>query len=108
MISSKNSLSFMNICTLIDIETTENEYGVPTETETKTDVFCAEIPITSNEFFKARDSGIKTQKCLVVNSDEYNEQTLIEYEGKPYSVYRVYANTDGYTELYCAERIGNG
>lgn len=108
MISNKNDTSLDNVCSLIAITSTENEYGEPTAMETSKDIFCAELPVTSNEFFSAQQSGFKVQKCLVVNSDEYTEERLIGYEGKRYSVYRYYQRADGYTELYCAERVGNG
>ncbi len=108
MISDKNSLSFENKCRLIAITTTENEYGIPTVTKKNVEVFCAELPVTANEFFNASQRGFKAQRVLVVNSDEYNEESIAEYNNKRYSVYRYYQRTDGYTELYCAERIGNG
>ena len=108
MLSQRNKkMSLDNVCSLVTLTVTENDYGETTTTETKTDVFCAELPITSNEFFSAQQSGIKTQKCLVVNSDEYFEQMLVDYEEKRYNIYRIYPNADGYTELYCSERIGN-
>ena len=109
MLSQKNKkVSLDNVCTFVTISTTENDYGETAETETKTGIFCAELPVPSNEFFNAQQSGFKAQKCLVVNSDEYNEESLIEYDSKPYSVYRYYPRADGYTELYCSERLGNG
>ena len=109
MLSQKNKkISLDNVCTFVTFSTTENDYGETSTTETKTDVFCAELPITSNEFFNAQQSSFKAQRCLVVNSDEYAEESLIEYEGKPYSVYRYYPRSDNYTELYCSTRLGNG
>jgi SPP1 family predicted phage head-tail adaptor len=108
MISEKNSLCFMNVCSLVSITVTENDYGETTTSETSTDIFCAELPITSNEFRNAQQGGFKAQRCVVVNSDEYNEENLVEYEGKPYSVYRYYPRADNYTELYCCTRLGNG
>ena len=73
MISEKNSLSFMNICELISIEITENDLGETTKNETKSEIFCAEIPVHSSRKDVARVQGIRLTKCIVVNSDEYSE-----------------------------------
>lgn len=108
MISEKNSLSFMNVCKLITVTSIDDENGNPNESETFIELFCAELSVPSNEFFKAKQSGFKAQKVIVVNSDEYTNQTIVEYENKRYSVYRYYLRADGYTELYCEGRIGNG
>ena len=105
---NKNRPLLVNKCSLVDITTSENDYGETTKTETKTELFCAELPVTSNEFFNASQSGIKVQKMLAVNSNEYNMESLVEYNSKRFSIYRYYQRSDGYTELYCAERIGNG
>lgn len=108
MISEKNALRIDNVCKLITISSAENDYGETTDSETSLQIFCAELPVTSNEFFSANQSGFKAQKVLVVNSDEYTKQKLVDYESDRYSIYRYYQRPDGYTELYCAERVGNG
>ena len=64
MISTKNSLSFMNICTLVTISTTENDYGETAQTETSTDVFCAEISIHSARKDSARVQGYGLRNAL--------------------------------------------
>ena len=106
--ASKSRPLLVNKCTLINKTSAENEYGETSSTETATEIFCAELPINSNEFFKASQSGFKTEKVIVVNSSEFSEESLIEYNSKRYSIYRYYQRSDGYTELYCMERVGNG
>lgn len=108
MLSNKNDISLDNVCKLITVTSTDDENGNPKEAETEIELFCAELSVMSSEFFNARQSGIKDQIVLVVNSEEYTKQTIVEYESKRYSIYRDYPRLDGYTELYCAERIGNG
>lgn len=108
MISEKNSLSFMNICELISIEITENDFGETTGKETKSELFCAEIPIHSSRKDVARTQGIRLTKCIVVNSDEYSEEILyIGYGGTKYAVYDTYTRPDGYTEITLKERVGD-
>lgn len=108
MISEKNSLSFMNTCELVSITTIENELGETSESETKSELFCAEIPVHSSRKDVARAQGIRLTKCLVVNSDEYSEDILyIEYGGVRYAVYDTYPRPDGYTEITLKERVGD-
>lgn len=98
----------MNVCALIAVSNTENEYGeITNSTETETEVYCAECPVSSNEFYSAYAHGIRASKCLVVNSSEYAGQMLIEYESERYSVFRTIPRVDGYLELYCERRIGS-
>lgn len=107
-ICNKNSISFDNVCTFIKRETTQDENLNDVITDTETNVFCAELPIASNEFFKAEQSGIKASKEFVVYTEEYNDEQLIKYNDKLYSIYRIYQRPDEYTELYCESRVGNG
>ena len=107
MISTKNSLSFMNVCSLVTISTTENDYGETAQTETLTDVFCAEISIHSARKDSARVQGIRLAKCVVVNSDEYNNELYVKYGDILYTVYDIYLRVDGYTEIVLRERAGD-
>ena len=108
MMSEKNSLAFMNICQLVSIATSENEIGETTNTETKSEIFCAEITVHSNRKDVARAQGIRLTKCVVVNSDEYSEDILyIDYGGVRYAIYDTYPRSDGYTEITLKERVGD-
>jgi SPP1 family predicted phage head-tail adaptor len=93
-ISSKSAPLMDNICYLISDEGTE------------TLCFCAELPVQSNEFFRAGQTGIKPEICLAMDSESYNEQDKIKYNDTQYTIYRIYAREDGITELYCNRRLG--
>lgn len=108
MISYNENPTLNNKCTLIAISTIENDIGETAKLETPTILWCAEFSVMSNEFYNASQSGIKVQKVLCVHSNEYKGQTLLEYQGTKYSIYRVYLRSDRKTELYCSERVGNG
>lgn len=95
-------------CTLVSISTTENDYGETSTIETKTNMFCSELPIMSNEFHNASQNGIKAQQLLCVYSSQYKGQLFVDYQSERYSIYRHFPRTDGYTELYCSTRLGNG
>lgn len=108
MYSNPKNPTLNNKCTLVSVELSENDYGEVTETEILSTLWCAEFPVMSNEFYNARENGIKAQKLLCVHTGEYKGQLLVDYQGKRYSIYRIFPRSDLKTELYCAERIGNG
>ena len=99
-ISSFSNISLDNVCTLIKCVYISDDCGDQTETETENICFCAELPITSSEFYNAGQSGIKPEKMLIVESECYNGEKLAVYDNVRYDIYRVYPKDNGYTELY--------
>lgn len=90
-----------SVCTLIKKHMNIDENGVPVETEEpmKTEVFCRVGSIYQKEFFDAYQAGIKAQYKLVIFAYDYNDEVVVEFEGKTYSVYRTYYQGDT-IELY--------
>ena len=106
-ISEKDNLSLDNVCHLIVEIYEKNNIGKRVLIEEKeTMCFCAELPVTSNEFFVARQSGIKSEVALLVDSESYNGETITRYNDDKYAIYRTYSRSDGMTELYLSERMG--
>ena len=97
-ISSKNDLSLDNICYLIAVNDDESE--------SETMCFCAELPVQSNEFYKAGQKGIKPSKTLIVDSENYADEEKVTYGDVRYCVYRTYPRDDGVTELYLEYKAG--
>lgn len=73
---------------------------------TKTEVFCERHSITRAEFFQAGRNGLNPQYMFTVFKGDYSGETLLEYDGKMYSVYRVYENDEDYLELYVERKGG--
>lgn len=97
-----NDILFFPIVTTI-----EDELGQRREVETYTNqVFCEKRPIAQTEFFSAGQSGIKPSRLLVVSIFDYSNQEKLKYDGKVYSVYRIYERPDEKVELYCEVRSG--
>lgn len=94
MIQQHNKEHLNDICILIG------------ENGGKREVFCAEIPITSNEYFSCYQGGIEVKKCLVVNTEEYENEAIVEYSGEKLAVYRRYSRYDGKTEIYLEKKMG--
>jgi len=79
--------------------------------ETYRDVFCDITSISGAEDTNARQTNIKAAARIVLYSDDYDNETLIDYFGGRmlpkgrYSVYRTYYKNDR-VELYIEKRKG--
>jgi len=99
----------MNLAEKIALITTEygqDDLGEWTETQTKTEVFAMVNSVTMSEFYQAGLQGFKPDYRFSVWVTEYDDQELVEYKGKVYSVYRTYRRDDGRIELYVNEKKG--
>ena len=105
--SKSKRLSLDNVCYLItNIYTTNDLKQKILSSQPESMVFCAECPISSNEFFKAGQSGIKSEKMLVIDAESYENQTVIKYNDAKYAIYRTFPRSDGMMELYLTEKSG--
>lgn len=93
------------VLTLISQKTYKNEFGVSESIQTSRDVFCRVVSVTRTEFFEGGRNGLNPEYQFTVFSGDYDGETLCEYNGNSYGIYRVYRTDDDYIELY-AERKG--
>lgn len=95
-----------SVLDLISTRTEQNEYGVMKEIHNSRTVFCEVRSITRSEFFDAGRNGMNPSLEFLVFAGDYEGESIVEYEGKRYAIYRTYIvpGTD-YIELY-AERQG--
>lgn len=105
-IAKKDTLSLDNVCYLLSQTYTQDDIGQQIATDVEKLCFCAELSITSNEFFNAGQNGIKSEVSLLVDSESYNSETSAKYNNVKYSIYRVYPRSDGMTELYLNKKVG--
>lgn len=105
-ISKRKHASLDNICYLMTSEISEDSLHNQIETFRESMHFCAELPISSNEFYKAGQNAIKAEILLLVNSEEYGNQESIRYNDIMYDIYRVYPASDGMIELYLMRKSG--
>lgn len=106
-IGNPSNISLDDVCTLFSITTTKDELGQYEPTEKPYLVFCSKLSITRAEFNTAGILGFKPDMMLVVDSDSYDQEKLLEYGKKKYSIYKTFQRTDGFTELYCEVKTGN-
>ena len=95
-----------DVIKLISRTYTTDKYGVQKATETEREVFCEVKSISRMEFFEAGRNGLNPEYEFIIAETEWQGETILEYRGKRYGIYRTYIepNTD-FIELY-AERKG--
>ena len=95
-----------DVLKLISRTYTKDKYGVQKATETEREVFCDVRSISRMEFFEAGRNGLNPEYEFIIAETEWQRETILEYRGKRYGIYRTYIepNTD-FIELY-AERKG--
>ena len=66
-------------------------YGDPVTTETRREVFAKLGSIGQKEFYQAHAVGLQPElKFVLADYLDYNEETLVEYNGQRYRVLRTY------------------
>lgn len=91
---------------LISQNISYSEIGVPVSTSSTTELIGNFQTVSAQEFYRGGELGIKPEFIIKVWDAEYNGETLLEYDGKRYIIYRTYLVSDGRRELYCQKDVG--
>jgi SPP1 family predicted phage head-tail adaptor len=67
-------------------------------------VFANKKPIKSNEFYQAAATRIKPSLMFEISTIDYDEQELLRYDSKEYTIIRTYAQ-DEKIELVCESLV---
>ena len=96
-----------DVLVLLSQEYSKDEYGVPQETITRKEVFCQVHSATRAEVFEGGRNGLNPTFMFTVFNGDYAGETIVEYQGRTYSIYRTYIvpGTD-YIELYVERKGG--
>ena len=96
-----------DVIKLISQEFTKDKYGQSIPTNTAKEIFCQVHSITRQEFFDAGRNGLNPQFEFTVFQGDYAGESVVEYNGASYSIYRTYIvpGTD-YIELYVERKGG--
>lgn len=89
--------------TLVKIEKGVDGDGYKTPVETRREVFVDKVSAKRSEFYAARQTGDKIALVLHVRGVDYEDETRVEYEGKPFDVLRAYTASGEIYELNCVE-----
>lgn len=95
------------VAALIAETWTQDAFGVPTKTETSRDVFVAVDSVTRDEWFNGARQGLNPELRFRMFRFDYAGETIIEYQGNRYTIYRTYYGRDDVIELYTQRRQGN-
>jgi SPP1 family predicted phage head-tail adaptor len=106
-IANPRQLSLDHVCDLISVTTTRDEIGQPIKGETSRQTFCAELSITRAEFSTAGQLGKKPSKLIITHDDEYDNESLLKFDGVKYTIYKSFRRVDGFVELFCEVRSGD-
>ena len=94
-----------DVITLISQAYTLDDYGNNVPTEIRVDVFCEIDSITQSEFYAAANTELNPEYRFRVFFDDYDGQSVLEFDGKRYGIYRTYRSGD-YMELYAERKVG--
>ena len=95
-----------DVLILIRQDMTADAYGVTRPTKVYKQVYCKVGSITRSEFYNAGRSGLNPDFMFTVFAADYNGESVCEYRGKAYSIYRTYLNNSDYIELYVQREGG--
>lgn len=84
---------------------TTDDYEREVVTETERSVFAQVFSITQSEFYAAANTELNPEYRFNVFFGDYNGESLIEYQGNRYAIYRTYRDGN-YMELYAERKIG--
>lgn len=99
---------FREVINLISTIDGDNEVGDPIKIKVKSGDICADkLSVRQSEFYQAAVVGLRPEIVFVIRTIEYNQETLLEYGGKEYTIIRPYEKDSDFTELVC-QGIVNG
>lgn len=85
---------------------TQNAIGEWISSVDRVEIFAKVNEVSSSEFFAASQIGLSPEKRFLVFAGDYEGETVVEYNGAIYSVYRTYQTTPDVIEIYCQRESG--
>lgn len=99
-------MNMQDVITLRRVGITVDEYGVPQNEVTETDVYARVESVSASEFFDAGQNGLKPEYRFTVSAWEYGDEEELSYNGRIYSIYRTYRRSLDLIELYAERKVG--
>ena len=95
-----------NVIKLISSTRQQDDYGVWQETLEERSVYCNVQSVSQSEFFEGGRNGLNPEYKFTMFFGDYAGETLVEYEGLTYAVYRTYQRRNDTLELYVERKGG--
>lgn len=86
------------------VKATDSE-GFETDNKVTRYVYADPSSIAQNEFFSASQAGIDAKYKFLVHTSEYSGESMAEYNGMQYNIYRTYQTKVDTTELYLSKAL---
>ena len=91
---------------LVQQTRSQNSIGEWVNSESLRRAFANVASISASEFFNASQIGLNPEIKFTMFAPDYDGETVIEYLGQRYSVYRIYRATADRMELYVQRETG--
>ena len=95
-----------DVINLISESRTQDDYGRWIATKTSKQVMCQVDSITRAEFFEGDRNGLNPEFKFTMFFGDYSGESIVEYQGKTYAVYRTYLRRTDIIELYVERKGG--
>lgn len=100
-------MGMSTVAYLINETYTQNNKGVYEKTMDKRKVFPFVESVSGQEWFEGGRMGLNPQFRFTMFRYDYEDERIIEYEGKQYTIYRTYLKSNDEIQLYTELRKGN-
>lgn len=91
---------------LISQTRTQDSYGIWRSTTQSKEVYCQVDSVTQREFFEGGRNGLNPELKFTMFFGDYDNETIVEYNGNQYSVYRTFLTRNDKIELYVERKGG--
>ena len=95
-----------SVIKLIKETRTQDAYGVWKATRTSRQVYANVQSASMYEFFEAGRNGLNPQYKMTMFFGDYENESIVEYNGETFSVYRKYQTNTDTIELYVERKGG--
>lgn len=99
-------MGYYDICNLVATHYTQDIIGQEIPTEFAHEVYCEVFSITGQEFSSMGRNGITPELKLEMFYYDYHNESIVEYHGIRYGVYRTYRPNTDKIELYLERKEG--
>ena len=97
---------FKDVIELVGFTVELDELLQEVKTPVKKQVFANKRSVSQTEFFNGGQGGLRPQYQFEIRLSEYSDESELIFDGKTYSIYRVYEKGEN-IELYCELRVGD-
>lgn len=98
---------FREVVKLLSFVISENDLGDAIKTPIEREIYADRQSIRQSEFYQAAATGLRPELMFVVRSIDYNNESVLIYNGKEYRVIRTYDKDGELTELICQGVVNN-